>query len=141
MKNSMIKMTAIAALTFGFAVSAHAKPPQDKGKNKSNIQQSSPAYQPVGGTYQGQPQYGYQGQANCPPGLAKKGCIPPGQAKKYQIGQPLPNDMYRWFEYSKYGLQRPEDGYYYSRHNRDVVLVHAATRNVVELVTILEEIF
>lgn len=28
----------------------------------------------------------------CPPGLAKKnnGCLPPGQAKKWQIGEPLP---------------------------------------------------
>jgi hypothetical protein len=28
----------------------------------------------------------------CPPGLAKKnnGCLPPGQAKNWQIGQPLP---------------------------------------------------
>src|SRR5437870_1009551 len=38
----------------------------------------------------------YYGQAfrsgHCPPGLAKKnnGCMPPGQAKKWAIGQPLP---------------------------------------------------
>lgn len=32
---------------------------------------------------------------NCPPGLAKKnnGCLPPGQAKKWQVGQPLPRDV------------------------------------------------
>jgi Ni/Co efflux regulator RcnB len=31
----------------------------------------------------------------CPPGLAKKnnGCMPPGQAKKWQIGRPLPRDV------------------------------------------------
>jgi hypothetical protein len=31
----------------------------------------------------------------CPPGLAKKnnGCMPPGQAKKWMIGQPLPRDV------------------------------------------------
>lgn len=30
--------------------------------------------------------------AGCPPGLAKKnnGCLPPGQAKKLAVGQPLP---------------------------------------------------
>lgn len=40
---------------------------------------------------------GYYGQRysqakGCPPGLAKKnnGCLPPGQAKKYMVGQPLP---------------------------------------------------
>ena len=33
--------------------------------------------------------------ANCPPGLAKKGngCQPPGQAKKWRVGQPLPRDV------------------------------------------------
>ena len=32
---------------------------------------------------------------NCPPGLAKKhhGCMPPGQAKKWAVGQPLPRDV------------------------------------------------
>jgi hypothetical protein len=29
--------------------------------------------------------------AHCPPGLAKKGCVPPGQAKKLGIGQPVPS--------------------------------------------------
>ncbi|MFD0666634.1 hypothetical protein ACT80S_02855 [Ramlibacter sp. MAHUQ-53] len=41
--------------------------------------------------------YGEQAQraGRCPPGLAKKnnGCLPPGQAKKYQIGRPLPSDV------------------------------------------------
>lgn len=36
-----------------------------------------------------------QKTANCPPGLAKKnnGCQPPGQAKKWRKGQPLPRDV------------------------------------------------
>jgi hypothetical protein len=31
----------------------------------------------------------------CPPGLAKKrnGCLPPGQAKKWALGRPLPRDV------------------------------------------------
>ncbi len=34
-------------------------------------------------------------RGKCPPGLAKKnnGCMPPGQAKKWMIGQPLPRDV------------------------------------------------
>jgi len=34
-------------------------------------------------------------RGHCPPGLAKKhnGCMPPGQAKKWVIGQPLPRDV------------------------------------------------
>lgn len=36
-----------------------------------------------------------KGGKACPPGLAKKnnGCLPPGQAKKWAIGQPLPADV------------------------------------------------
>jgi len=40
----------------------------------------------------------YGGQfrsGHCPPGLAKKGngCMPPGQAKKWTMGHPLPRDV------------------------------------------------
>lgn len=48
--------------------------------------------------------YGTQARAGkCPPGLAKKhnGCQPPGQAKKWQLGQPLPPDL-------RYGSLPPE---------------------------------
>lgn len=33
--------------------------------------------------------------AHCPPGLARKnnGCMPPGQARKWTVGQPLPRDV------------------------------------------------
>ena len=40
--------------------------------------------------------YRQQAQSgHCPPGLAKKnnGCLPPGQAKKWAMGQPLPRDV------------------------------------------------
>ena len=40
--------------------------------------------------------YGAQARGgHCPPGLAKKnnGCLPPGQAKKWQVGRPLPADL------------------------------------------------
>jgi hypothetical protein len=42
---------------------------------------------------------GYYGtqlrSGHCPPGLAKKnnGCQPPGQARKWQVGRPLPGDV------------------------------------------------
>jgi hypothetical protein len=37
---------------------------------------------------------GYR-RGHCPPGLAKKhnGCMPPGQAKKWQIGHQLPREF------------------------------------------------
>ena len=99
----------------------YRRPHKGKGKNKHSQRMGGPSH--------------------CPPGLAKKGCVPPGQAKKYQLGQQLPHDMYRWYDYAGFGLPKPADGYYYSRDNQDVVLVESATRNVVELVTILDHIF
>jgi hypothetical protein len=41
--------------------------------------------------YYGEPPAG----GRCPPGLAKKnnGCLPPGQAKKWGVGRPLPPEL------------------------------------------------
>lgn len=74
----------------------------------------------------------------CPPGLAKKGCVPPGQAKKYALGQPLPSGYGCIDDWSRYDLGRPRDGYCYSRVDNDIVLIARATRNVIELVKIID---
>lgn len=76
--------------------------------------------------------------ADCPPGLRDKGCLPPGQAKKYRIGYPLPYEYDRFRDYDRYDLRPPRDGYYYSRVGQDILLVSEATRNVAELVTIID---
>jgi Ni/Co efflux regulator RcnB len=76
--------------------------------------------------------------AGCPPGLAKKGCVPPGQAKKYAIGQPLPSGYGCIDDWGHYDLSRPRDGYCYSRVDSDIVLIARATRNVIELVKIID---
>ncbi|MBF0296905.1 MAG: hypothetical protein HQL96_17105 [Magnetococcales bacterium] len=41
----------------------------------------------------------YAQRMNCPPGLAKKnnGCLPPGQARKWNVGETLPKET-RWLE-------------------------------------------
>ncbi|HEY6048540.1 MAG TPA: hypothetical protein VIV07_05790 [Sphingomicrobium sp.] len=61
------------------------------------------------------------GPAGCPPGLAKKGCMPPGQAKKlYAVGELLPlgsADPYAFGQIppqlrTQYGLS-PYGSYYY----------------------------
>lgn len=76
--------------------------------------------------------------AGCPPGLANKGCVPPGQAKKYAIGQPLPADYRCLDDWGRYDLARPREGYCYSRVDNDIVLIARATRNVIELVKIID---
>jgi hypothetical protein len=64
--------------------------------------------------------------AGCPPGLAKKnnGCLPPGQAKKLAVGQPLPHGaVYTVPRSVLVTLPPPPLGYRYAVYNNQVVLV------------------
>jgi len=76
------------------------------------------------------------GQKFCPPGLAKKGCIPPGQRKKWTKGRALPSDVYyrplsNWGEYD---LSSPPSGHVYGEVDGDILLIRAASRLVVDAV-------
>ena len=76
------------------------------------------------------------GQKFCPPGLAKKGCIPPGQRKKWTKGRVLPLDVtYRPLSnWSDYDLSPPPYGHVYGNVDGDILLIRAATRLVVDAV-------
>lgn len=75
---------------------------------------------------------------HCPPGLAKKnnGCLPPGQAKKWAQGRPLPGGL------PYYALPRdllrqltaPPAGYDYVRVANDVLLIAIGSRMVLDAV-------
>jgi Ni/Co efflux regulator RcnB len=83
--------------------------------------------------------YGDQFRAgNCPPGLAKKnnGCMPPGQAKKWGIGQRLPGDL-AYYDlprdlYSR--LRPPGGGYKYIRAGADILMISVGTMMVVDAI-------
>ncbi len=64
--------------------------------------------------------------------------MPPGQAKRYAIGQPLPSGYGCLDDWRNYDLSRPREGYCYSRVDSDIVLIARATRNVIELVKIID---
>ena len=72
----------------------------------------------------------------CPPGLAKKGCIPPGQRKKYSVGYRLPDDVYyrTVYDFERYDLVPPPQGHFYGYVDEDILLIRAATRFVVDAV-------
>lgn len=83
----------------------------------------------------------YAGQyrhGRCPPGLAKKhnGCMPPGQARKWTIGAPLPANVVR------YDLPRalvvklgpPPEGYRYVRVASDILLIAVGSAMVVDAI-------
>jgi Ni/Co efflux regulator RcnB len=75
---------------------------------------------------------------NCPPGLAKKrnGCMPPGQAKKWQIGRPLPHDVVFYDLPPALVVQIgvPPPGHRYVRVAADILLIAVGTGLVVEAI-------
>ena len=77
-------------------------------------------------------------QGKCPPGLAKKnnGCMPPGQARKWQVGQHLPREVvyYELPPAIVVQLPRPNPGYRYVRVASDILLIAVGTSMVVDAV-------
>jgi Ni/Co efflux regulator RcnB len=72
----------------------------------------------------------------CPPGLAKKnnGCMPPGQAKKWHVGQPLPRDVvvYSVPQPILVTLPPPPAQHKYVRVAGDILLIAVGTQMVVD---------
>jgi len=74
----------------------------------------------------------------CPPGLAKKnnGCMPPGQAKKWQVGRPLARDVIYYAVPQPLVLQigLPPAGYRYVRVASDILMIAIGTGMVVDAI-------
>ena len=74
----------------------------------------------------------------CPPGLAKKGngCMPPGQAKKWAIGRPLPRDVIFYEVPQELVVQigSPPAGYRYARVANDILLIAVGTGMVIDAI-------
>ncbi len=74
----------------------------------------------------------------CPPGLAKKhnGCLPPGQAKQWRMGYPLPpNVIFYNLPPTLIGqLGYPAPGYRYVRVAADILLIAIGTGMVVDAI-------
>ena len=76
---------------------------------------------------------------NCPPGLAKKnnGCMPPGQAKKWSKGRPLPRDVVYYDLPPRLVVQlgTPPAGHKYVRVATDILLIAVGTSMVMDAIT------
>ena len=74
----------------------------------------------------------------CPPGLARKhnGCMPPGQAKKWVMGRPLPRDVVYYEVPPQLVVQIgvPPSGYKYVRVAGDILMVAVGTSMVVDAI-------
>jgi len=79
------------------------------------------------------------GARKCPPGLAKKnnGCMPPGQAKKYNVGRPLPSDIVYYPVPQQVLVQLPQapSGHKYVRVAADILLIAVGSSMVVDAIT------
>ena len=81
-------------------------------------------------------QYGKKG--HCPPGLSKKqnGCMPPGQAKKWAIGRPLPRDVI-FYDLPPSILSQlgpPPSHHRFVRVAQDILLIAVGTGMVVDAI-------
>jgi Ni/Co efflux regulator RcnB len=80
----------------------------------------------------------YGDAKGCPPGLAKKnnGCLPPGQAKKYRVGQPLPREVVYYPVPQPVIVQLPAvpPGYRYVRVGNDILLLSPQSALVVDVI-------
>ena len=74
----------------------------------------------------------------CPPGLAKKhnGCVPPGQARKWRIGRPLPREVifYNLPQPLAVELGPPPSGYRFVRVASDILLIAVGTGMVMDAI-------
>jgi hypothetical protein len=89
----------------------------------------------------GGPNYGVN---VCPPGLAAKlnGCRPPGQARKYAIGQRLPRGLGLYTPYNQIPLAYrnqipsiyPDSAYDYIYRNNSIYVVDPTSRLVTDII-------
>ena len=103
---------------------------------------ASPQWGPGGHIYGGKGGHVHGGhhavysRGHCPPGLAKKGCITPGQATKWRRGYPLVQSV--TFYDPSLGiarrLGRPPAGYRYIRVAQDILMIATGTGIVVDAV-------
>lgn len=76
-------------------------------------------------------------RGTCPPGLAKKnnGCMPPGQAKKWAIGRPLPRDViFHDLPRDLVVRLNPPQGTRYVRVAADILLIAVGTGIVLDAI-------
>lgn len=83
----------------------------------------------------------YGNGKRCPPGLAKKnnGCMPPGQARTWAVGQPVPRNVTVYQVPQQVIMQLPPApaGYKYERIGGDIVLVRLQNNLIVDIIQVL----
>lgn len=145
----MPRLTMLAVLAGLSVGSVYADKPEWAGKNKPSKESKKAVDERVGG----QEGHGFNADSRrlvndyygsqfrkgkCPPGLAKKnnGCMPPGQAKKWAKGQPIPQDV-RFYDLPRdlsLRLPPPPPQHRYVRVASDILLIAIGTQMVVDAI-------
>lgn len=80
----------------------------------------------------------YRSGGHCPPGLAKKhnGCMPPGQARQWSVGRPLPRDVtyYPVEPQVRVRLGTPPAGHEFVRVASDILLIAVGSSMVIDAI-------
>lgn len=80
---------------------------------------------------------------HCPPGLAKKNnrCLPPGQARKWQVGRPLPRDVifYDLPPAVVVQLGPPPAGHRFVRVASDILMIAVGSGMIVDAIQDLSQ--
>ncbi len=77
---------------------------------------------------------------HCPPGLAKKNppCVPPGQAKKWHVGDRYDGDYDPIRDWWRYRLPRPGDRENWIRVGDVMIRLNEDTMRVIELIALAD---
>lgn len=147
--NQAMSINRVMALVIAgtlVATPVFADKPESSGKGKNKHKESRDVERSRGDSHFGERQHvvvreyyeqEYRG-GRCPPGLAKKnnGCMPPGQAKKWSKGRPLPRDVvyYDVPPQLVVRLGAPPSGHKYVRVASDILLIAVGTAMVVDAI-------
>jgi hypothetical protein len=132
-----MKRLFIAALASLGACTVYTAPPPQPGYGSgygyADVRFAPRQEEAVRGYYYEEYRHG-----RCPPGLAKKGngCMPPGQAKQWRRGQPLPRHVEAHELPPNLVVQigSPPQGYRYVRVADDVLMIAVGTGIVVDAI-------
>lgn len=136
----------VFAIALGLSIGSAAAKDKDKDKGNHGGKHAEAQHEERGGGHFGDHDRivvrDYYVEAarggHCPPGLAKKnnGCLPPGQARKWAVGRPLPAGVVYAPIPSALVVQLtpPPVGYRYVRVAGDILLLAAGTNMVVDAI-------
>jgi hypothetical protein len=140
--------TAFLALSLSALPAAAEKPEwAGHGKGKGHDKKAAPKHAYFTDSHRGYVTTYYREEyrgGHCPPGLAKKnnGCQPPGQAKKWRVGRPLPAGVviYELPPALVVKLGPPPSGQKYVRVAADILLIAVGTNMVIDAMSDLSRL-